>query len=124
MRRKFFLAFLTLVGLWILPSPPGRAGQASDDLSDVYTDTEAFDGGPGSTLNTQPSVSHPVEEVPEVGPIEEVKTSTGTATGDKVETSTDTAKTDEEVEAADAPPNTPDDTANTDDAGEETNTTD
>jgi hypothetical protein len=31
------------------------SGSAMEDLEEVYQDTSAFDGGPGSTLNTSPA---------------------------------------------------------------------
>ncbi len=31
------------------------AGTATEDLGDVYENTSAFDGGPGSTINTSPA---------------------------------------------------------------------
>lgn len=79
--------------LWIVSSPTGFAGSATDNLEDVYTDTEAFDGGPGSTINTKPHLTNPAGEVPEVEEPVPVETS--------MDESSEAEETEEEDEATD-----------------------
>ncbi len=50
--KKALLLVLCL-GL-ILCSAQAFAGSANEDANDVYTNTESFDGGSGSTINTSP----------------------------------------------------------------------
>lgn len=47
------IVYLALAAL--LATGTAYAGTASEDLADVYQNTEAFDGGPGSTINTSPA---------------------------------------------------------------------
>lgn len=51
------IVVLTLCLSLLACAAPVFAGTASEDLGDVYENTEAFDGGPGSTLNVSPSGS-------------------------------------------------------------------
>ena len=51
---KKILVFAILCASLLAPLA-AYAGTASEDLGDVYQDTQAFDGGPGSTINTSPA---------------------------------------------------------------------
>lgn len=71
---------LSILCALFLVCPMFLYAQPSDDLSDVYQDPAAFDGGPGSTLNDPPPVAiGPLPDVPEVGPASPVELSSGTA---------------------------------------------
>ncbi len=51
MKKAFLLVVLLSL---ILCSVQAFAGSACEDANDVYTNTESFDGGSGSTINTSP----------------------------------------------------------------------
>ncbi len=56
-KAVFFLALLVFLGLAVAKAQFAYAGTASQDASDVYQNTQAFDGGPGSTINTSPAAA-------------------------------------------------------------------
>lgn len=51
MKRVLLLVFLFGFAMF---SPLAFAETVYEDANDVYENTEAFDGGPGSTINTSP----------------------------------------------------------------------
>jgi outer membrane lipoprotein-sorting protein len=53
--KKFFVLMLVL-SFAVLAAPAfAEEDSAAADLQEVYQDTAAFDGGPGSTINTSPA---------------------------------------------------------------------
>lgn len=55
MKKIYFVIFVLVFALLTLTyGRPAFAGDAYDDLEDVYEDTMSFDGGYGSTINTSP----------------------------------------------------------------------
>ncbi len=51
------LAALTFVIALLFATAPAALADAASDLEAVYENTEAFDGGPGSTINTSPATA-------------------------------------------------------------------
>lgn len=58
MNLKRFIPILSVLvffgAVLLLATPSVLAQDAEEDANDVYEDTEAFDGGSGSTINTSP----------------------------------------------------------------------
>ena len=124
MKRLKFLMFVVLVAFGTIPCGEGRAGTPSDDLEDVVNNTQTFDDGPGSTLNTSPGVTHPVGEVPEVGEPVEVEES-GTSTSQvKKSTPTATVETPDTEENAEKAGSVEEEKGVNDETETDTNTTD
>lgn len=72
MMAKYFVIFVLALVLTGLAYDQSAFAGAYDDLDDVYQDTSAFDGGPGSTINTSPAAydsdrGYDPYSVPDVG---------------------------------------------------------
>ncbi len=58
MKKVFFLVSIltaSLASAWTFAPTHAFAGTAYEDANAVYEDTASFDGGYGSTINTEPN---------------------------------------------------------------------
>jgi len=58
--KKIFLLLIFILGFWIFPSS-AQAGQASDDLSDVYGEIGTFGNDFSSVFDSAPDSNFPAD---------------------------------------------------------------